>query len=228
MLRNFLLEDKQWREKVMETVHLADGQILFHRGDRGDAFYLIETGQIRIFTADRAGKEITLNTLHAGEMLGEMALLDEQPRSASARAVGECVLLRLNREGFLERVRNSPALTQYVIELLSGRARHMTEYIEDLGHWARMIIDGHYSEAIASIEQVDTKGDRALAAVADSLRQMVKAVQQREENLRQEVCQLRIEIDEEKRKRQVEDITNTESFEKMIELAKQRRQARKK
>lgn len=226
MLRNFLLEDKQWREKVMETVNLADGQILFHRGDSGDAFYLIETGQIRIFTVDQAGKEITLNTLHAGETLGEMALLDAQPRSASARAVGACVLLRLNRDDFLERVRNSPTLTQYIIELLSGRARHMTDYIEDLGHWARMIIDGHYSEVIKSIEQVDTKGDRALAAVADSLRQMVQAVQEREENLRQEVFQLRIEIDEEKRKRQVEDITNSESFEKMIELAKQRRQSR--
>jgi hypothetical protein len=54
---------------------------------------------------------------------------------------------------------------------------------------------------------------------------MVKAVQEREETLRKEVVQLRIEIDEEKRKRQVDEIVNNEAFDRMLQLAKQRRKS---
>lgn len=222
-MRQILLSDQEMIAHVMETVSLSDGQVLFHRGDPGDAFYLIEAGQIRIYTLDKEGREMTLNTLSAGETLGEMALLDAQPRSASAMAVGDSTLLRLSRADFLHQVQTSPRLSECVVQILSGRARHMTDYIERLGLWACMVIDGKYNEVIQSIEQSDTKGDRALAAVAGSLRQMVKAVQEREEKLRQEVVQLRIEIDQEKRQRQVEEITGSEGFLSMVERAKQRR-----
>ncbi|MCA1991915.1 MAG: cyclic nucleotide-binding domain-containing protein [Coleofasciculus sp. S288] len=224
-LRNILREDPELRQNVIKTVHLSDGEILFHRGDPGDAFYLIETGQIRIFTLDREGKEITLNTLSAGETLGELALVDSQPRSASAIAIGSSTLLRLKGEDFLERVYKSPILTQCIIQLLSQRARHMTEYIEQLGHWARLIIDGQYDQVLKRIEEVDTRGERAVAAVAGSLRQMVKAVRQREERLLEEVTQLRIEIDQEKRKQQVEEITKTDVFKKLAKQAGRRRRA---
>lgn len=224
-LRKILLEDEDLQQNLMEMVHLSDGEILFNRGDPGDAFYLIETGQIRIFTFDREGKEITLNRLSAGETLGELALLDSQPRSASASAVGSSTLLRLKAQDFLDRMYESPILTRCVIWLLSQRARHMTEYIEQLGHWARLIIDGQYEQVLKRIEEVDTQGDRAVAAVAHSLRQMVRAVQEREERLLEEVSQLRIEIDQEKRKRQVEEITKTDVFKKLAKRAERRRQA---
>lgn len=224
LLRNLIASDKELLEKVMETVHLQDGQCLFHRGDPGDALYLIETGQIRIFTLDRDGKEITLNTMSTGETLGEMALLDGQPRSASAIAVGSCTLLHLKRDKFLERVYNSPILNRRIIKLLSERARHMTEYIEQLGHWTRLIVDGQYNQVIKSVEELDSQDERALTAVADSLKQMVKAVREREERLRQEVVQLRIEIDEQKRKRKVEEITKAEYFQDIVRLAEQSQQ----
>ena len=72
---------------VMETVHLDSSEVLFHRGDPGDAFYYVESGQVRIFTYDEEGRELTLNSLGAGEAFGELALVDEQPRSASVDAV---------------------------------------------------------------------------------------------------------------------------------------------
>jgi CRP-like cAMP-binding protein len=55
-----ILSDKE----LLETLYLADGQILFHRGDPGDALYLIETGQLRIFTLDRDGKELHSTRCH--------------------------------------------------------------------------------------------------------------------------------------------------------------------
>jgi CRP-like cAMP-binding protein len=195
-----ILSDKE----LLETLYLADGQILFHRGDPGDALYLIEAGHLRIFTLDRDGKEITLNTMSAGETLGEMALLDGQPRSASAIAIGSCTVLRLKRDDFLMQIHHSPISIESIIQLLSERARHMTSYIEQLGHWARLIVDGQYNQVIEIVEQLDPEGDRALVAVADSLKEMVKAVQEREESLRHEIIQLRSEIEEQKRKQKEE------------------------
>ena len=62
-LTQLLLEDARLREEVMEKVILAPGEILFHRGDPGDTLYLLETGEIRIFTEDPQGQEITINQL---------------------------------------------------------------------------------------------------------------------------------------------------------------------
>ena len=213
-------------QEVMETVYLEDGAVLFRRGEAGDAFFIIESGQIRIFTLDEGGKELTLNTLAAGEAFGELALLDDRPRSASAAAVGPVTLRRLRREDFLSRVHTSPELTQNVIHLLSQRARHMTDYVEHLGHWARLVAEGQYNKAMASIQDVGETPDRALAAVADAVKQMVQAVQKREENLRQEVAELRIQIDEAKRKRQVEEITETDYFQQLSQHARTLRKGR--
>jgi CRP-like cAMP-binding protein len=223
-LTEMLLSDEATSLRdAMEKVHLADGEILFHRGELGDAIYFLESGQIRIFTVDEGGQELTLNTLGAGEAFGELALLDDQVRSASAAAVGPTTLRRLRREGFLTKVHTSPALTQGVIRLVSQRSRHMTEYIERLGHWARLVAEGQYNQAIESIQAEEGTADRALAAVDDAVKSMVQAVQQREERLRQEVIQLRIQIDETKRKKQVAEITETDYFRKLAERAESMR-----
>lgn len=224
-LTQMLLSDEATSLRdAMEVVHLADGEILFHRGELGDAFYLLESGQIRIFTLDEGGQELTLNTLGAGEAFGELALLDDQVRSASAVAVGPTTLRRLRREGFLMKVHTSPVLTQGVIRLLSLRTRHMTDYIERLGHWARLVAEGQYNQAMENIQAEEGVADRALAAVADAVKSMVQAVQEREERLRQEVIQLRIQVDETKRKKQVAEITETDYFRRLAEQAENMRE----
>lgn len=206
-------------QDVMTTVRLNDGDILFRRGDPGDAFYIIESGQVRVFTYDEEGRELTLNTMGPGEGFGELALVDTQPRSASVSAIGATVLHRLSREDFLARVHTSPVLSQIVIRLLSQRARHMTDYIEWLGHWARLAAEGQYSQAMESIHDVGQTSDRALAAVTDAVENMVKAVQEREERLREEVAQLRIKIDDARRRQQVEEITETDYFQTLARQA---------
>lgn len=224
-LRYLLLKNKELLENIWQKIQLADKAILFRQGEPGDAFYLLESGKIRIYTLDDQGQEITLNTLLPGETLGEMASLDAQPRSASAIAIGDCTLLRISGEDFLQQVHVSPDLAACVIQTLSGRVRHMTTYIGKLGLWSRQIVDGHYTDMIESLEQVDLE-DRAVAAAANSMRQMAKAVQEREKSLRQEVAQLSIKIDEEKRQQQAKEITESESFQNLLKIAKQRRQKR--
>jgi CRP-like cAMP-binding protein len=223
-IRSLLSEEDTSLQDAMEAVHLEDGQVLFNRGEPGDAFYLIESGRVRIFTLDEAGKELTLNTLEAGEAFGELALVDDQPRSASVAAVGPTVLRCLRRDDFLEQVYASPALSRVVVQLLSQRTRHMTDYIEWLGHWARLVAEGHYNDAMKSIrDSAGDADDRALAAVADAVESMVRAVREREERLRKEVAQLRIEIDHAKRERQVEEITETDYFKTLAQQARRLR-----
>jgi len=205
---------------AMETVRLEDGEVLFHRGDPGDAFYAVESGRVRIFTYDEEGRELTLNTLGPGEAFGELALVDERPRSASVGAVGSTTLRRLRRKDFLAQVHTSPELTDVVIRLLSERTRHMTDYIERLGRWARLVAEGNYDQAMESIQSEEGAGDRALAAVADAVQNMVQAVREREARLKREVAQLKIEIDETKRKRQVDEITETDYFQKLARQAR--------
>ncbi|OQY17493.1 MAG: hypothetical protein B6I35_14525 [Anaerolineaceae bacterium 4572_32.2] len=211
-------------QDAMETVQLADGEVLFRRGDIGDAFYVIDTGQIRIFTLDEEGRELTLNILGAGEAFGELALVDKSPRSASASAVGPTTLRRLSQQDFLAGVHTSPQLSEIVTRLLSQRTRHMTDYIEWLGQWARLVAEGKYDQAMKGIQDADTS-DRALTAVADAVETMVKAVREREERLKKEVAQLRIQIDEKKRKKQVEEITETDYFQQLTRRARDLRQS---
>lgn len=224
-LTDALLSDEggQIRD-AMETVQLDDGEILFNRGDPGDAFYVIDAGHIRIFTLDEAGRELTLNTLKAGEAFGELALVDDSPRSASASADGPATLRRLSQEDFLAGVHTSPTLSKTLTRLLSQRARHMTDYIERLGHWARLVAEGKYDQAMKSIQDAGETPNRALAAVADAVESMVKAVREREEQLKREVAQLRIQIDEKKREKQVQEITETDYFQQLTQRAKDLRQ----
>jgi CRP-like cAMP-binding protein len=224
-----LADEENALQDVMEVVTLVDGEILFERGDAGDAFYVIDSGRVRIFTHDEEGNELTLNTLGPGEAFGELSLVDDRPRSASAAGVGATTLRRLMRDDFLSRVHTSRVLTDRVIQLLSQRTRHMTDYIERLGQWARLIAEGQYDEAMENIQAADAS-DRALAAVGDAVRTLVQAVQAREAELRDQVAQLRIEIDEGKRKEHVAEITETDYFQDLTQHAedlRKRREARR-
>lgn len=218
-------EEMALLDALMQTVHLEDGQVLFHRGERGDALYVIEAGQMRIFTFDEKGREITLNILGPGDTFGEMALVDEQPRAASAAAMGAVTLRRLSREDFQAKLRTSPGLVREIVELLSERVRDLTDYIERMGQWARLVAQGNYSRVMRLIEEGLNTTDGSLIAVATAMREMVKAIQIREDALRQEAIRLRIQIDEAGRQQRVTEIVESEYFQSLAQQAKELRRA---
>ncbi|MFZ9738062.1 MAG: cyclic nucleotide-binding domain-containing protein [Prochlorotrichaceae cyanobacterium] len=225
-LTQLLLEDTKLREEVMETVTLAPGEILFRRGDPGDTLYLLETGEMRVFTQDPQGQEITINQVGPGTCLGELALIDARPRSASTVALVPSQLQRISREAFLKAVEQSQPLNLCLLQLLSERVRYMTEYVERLGFWARLIANEDYAAISASLSEIDLNGDSLLTAVADSIRIMVKAIREREDNLKERLQQLRIEIDQDSLEREVGEITDTDYFQDLLEQSRRRRQSR--
>jgi len=73
-----------------------------------------------------------LNLIHAGEIFGEIALLDGRPRCASAEAVGDCELMVIDRRDFMPLVAREPQLALRLIELLCARLRRTSEQVEDI------------------------------------------------------------------------------------------------
>src|SRR4051812_45727874 len=87
---------------------LPPGTPLFCAGDSGDSMYLIEDGKIRISVFDADGREITLADLARGDFFGEMAILDDKPRSADATSVEESRVYVLSSDDFHSFVRQEP------------------------------------------------------------------------------------------------------------------------
>ena len=82
-------------------------EILFREGDPGDVAFVVESGAVEIFRI-KGKQEVVLATLERGSLFGEMALIDDQPRSANARASSESVVKQIGRKEFLHHLRSSP------------------------------------------------------------------------------------------------------------------------
>ncbi len=104
----------------METnrLELAKDQVLFSEGDKPDNAYLIESGEIEVNTVSN-GKNLILGILTSGDILGEMAIIDQSVRSAGAIAKTDCVLIKITKDQFLERlIKSDPIVRSLLISLL--------------------------------------------------------------------------------------------------------------
>jgi predicted acylesterase/phospholipase RssA/CRP-like cAMP-binding protein len=95
-------------EPDLEWVALARGERLFRQGDAGDALYIVVNGRLRIVLEPTAGARQVLSEVGRGELVGEMALITGQPRSATAEAARDCELVRLPKASFERLVDREP------------------------------------------------------------------------------------------------------------------------
>ncbi len=107
-----------------ETMTLAAGQELFKKGDHGDCLYVVMSGAIRLGDGD-----FVYETVETGGMLGEMALIDAAPRSASAVAMGPTTVVSVDQAQFLEMVQERPFFAIRLARLLTRRLRKMNERV---------------------------------------------------------------------------------------------------
>jgi len=101
------------------------------RGDPGDSLCGVVTGRVRISASLAAGKEVFLNIMEPGDSFGEIALLDGQPRTATATAIARTELIVFPRERFLELLSTEPQLAAHLIQLLCRRVRWTAQLMED-------------------------------------------------------------------------------------------------
>jgi CRP/FNR family transcriptional regulator, cyclic AMP receptor protein len=107
------------------------GATIFAKGDSGQALFAIRAGTVKISAPALDGRETIFNILHDGDIFGEIALLDGQPRTADAVAITDCELIAIERRDFLKFVRDEPKAALKLIELLCARLRRASEHFEE-------------------------------------------------------------------------------------------------
>jgi CRP/FNR family cyclic AMP-dependent transcriptional regulator len=143
--------------KLLTSKQVTSGHKLFHKGDSGDAMYLIESGRVRISIRDEDGKEVTLAELAQGDFFGEMALIDGRQRSADASVFENAHLAVLSRKAFLSFVRSSPDVALAMLSALTDRLRRTDELLR--GRVSRNANDEERARA--------TMADRAADQIAE-------------------------------------------------------------
>ena len=105
----------------LEVVNLKPGELLFREGDTGDRMYVIVGGELEILKGPNADEEMILNTIHAGEYIGEMSLITGAPRTASVRSRGDVILLSMSRVQLMDLLQRHPHLANDMVGVLSQR-----------------------------------------------------------------------------------------------------------
>jgi len=100
---------------------VEDGTVIFDEETPGDVMYVILDGEIDIFA-----NGVLVETLGPGDLLGEMALIDSKPRSASALTRSTCRIAPVDEERFLQMVQETPHFSLHVMRILADRLRRTT------------------------------------------------------------------------------------------------------
>lgn len=155
--------------------------IIITEGDDSDSLYAVLSGKVKVYLSDDEGKEIIINILSVGDYFGELALLDDQPRSASVMTLEESKLAVLSKVAFEDCLAKHPSVALPVIRGLSIRLRNLTENVKSLalmdvyGRVARTLLDMAVPDGDALvIHQRLTQ--REIASMVGASREMVSRI----------------------------------------------------
>lgn len=126
------------------------GTIVVSEGDEPHGLFIVQSGTLKAFLMDENGREITLSLLGEGDYFGELALLDDAPRSASVIALERGELLQLSQQAFLELIENDPKVMHTVVRNLVSRIRSLTDSVRAL---ALVDVFGRISRLFSSLAQ---------------------------------------------------------------------------
>ena len=143
------LDDRELSQiaAVAKSRRYAKDDVVFHADESGDIFCLIREGQVKVTMISPEGKEIILTMFGPGEFFGEMALLDDEPRSATVVATEPLDVVTIWRSDFLQILQENFSIAKKILAELSRRLRKMSNRIESLatmdvyGRLARFFLD---------------------------------------------------------------------------------------
>lgn len=162
---------------MMKPQSFAAGQMIFRKGDPGDSLVLIRRGCIRIYITDDQGNDIIFRHYGPGQLVGEFALIDNQPRSASASAAEPTDVLVLQRDDFLKYLRERPILGVEMMRSLAERIRYTTQYLEKLEKAITALSHSDYDQALR--EMTISASQDEIQPLINSFLEMVKSVRER-------------------------------------------------
>ena len=137
----------------LDEVSFRAGQLIFKRGDPGGSIFIVASGEVEIFVEDTIGQRIVFETAKTGDFFGELSLLDGDPRSASALAIGDTRALRVDREDLQMLFTRHPSAAMDVLAVMGRRLREAdallrsrpsvspNEAVEERDTWVQRIAD---------------------------------------------------------------------------------------
>jgi len=123
---------RQLIARLIRVRRYAARQTVVWEGEPGGVLFVTLTGYLKVVTAGAEGKEVLLNVMGPGEVIGELSVLDGQPRSASVIALETSQLATIEREPLLEVMRASPNLAICMVEVLAQRLRNLSKRCENI------------------------------------------------------------------------------------------------
>jgi CRP/FNR family cyclic AMP-dependent transcriptional regulator len=122
----------QTLSRVASVRGYAAGTPILREAEPGDLFFVLVNGEVKVFVDSADGREVVLTHLQAGDFFGEMALFEDEARSASVMAIADSELVVLARPDFLSVLQNDFSLTRKILKTLSARLRRANDVIESL------------------------------------------------------------------------------------------------
>jgi CRP-like cAMP-binding protein len=111
-----------------ERLTYDSGQVMFNAGEAGDAAHIIIDGSVEISVPTPSGP-IVVNTLGKNDILGEIAIFGDVPRTATARAISKVETLKISKELFIKVIRENPDAAIELIKILAGRLANTTSQL---------------------------------------------------------------------------------------------------
>ena len=199
---------------------LEKDEILIRKGDDGDSVFYIYDGWVKIVAGDALGGEVVLNHLGPGEFVGELSLVDQKPRSASVIALSAIQALELKRVDFINILYENPEIALHIIANISSRMRFTSTYVEKAIQWSYRIAGGDYDLASNEIQKtniIDTSKPDDVRAnrFLDAFFRMLEGIKSRDDDLKTQLVQLTIEIDQAMRDEEIDSIIDSEIFQRI-------------
>lgn len=146
------------------------GVTVFSKGDPGTSLFAILEGQVKVISFSAHGKYAVFNVLSAGDIFGEIALLDGGDRTAEVVTITDCKLIVIERRDFLPLVHSRPEVAQKLIEVLCERLRNTSRQVEEV-----MFLDLAAKLARTLLRLRDNAGGQKIALTQSELAQIIGA-----------------------------------------------------
>jgi signal transduction histidine kinase len=166
------LTDRLRRERVAEVSYLK-GATIFREGEEGHEAFFVLSGTVEIVKKTEAGEPRVLDVLEVGALFGEMALIDQLHRSATARAGSDCHLFVIPKARFIDLIASVPQMGMWMLETFSRRLRHSDGHLvqmEKVQEVATRVIEAHQHERHQLAREI-------LAGPAEELSDLVMKVE---------------------------------------------------
>ncbi len=115
-----------------------DGEIICREGDDGKCMFVIQSGTVEI-SKNHNGSEVVLRTMTKGDIFGEIALFDRMARSATVKALGEAVVLSVDKQGFFSKACKDPTLAFKILEGMSKIIRDLTHELSKYKEISKLV-----------------------------------------------------------------------------------------